>query len=151
MEFGEVTQQTPDVYCQVERARAEALAGHYEIDLVVLTGCVNDLDPLLGLTYGITPGSEDLVAAVTRECSGLGAAATNPAENVPYFSGAKVGYGGRGLTELLLKIHCTSCGCAGHADVIAAENIRVLGRAAVMQPYVSEAAGRSSQGQAHRL
>jgi putative transposase len=34
---------------------------------------------------------------------------------------------------------CTSCGCAGHADVIAAENIRVLGRAVVMQPHVSEA------------
>jgi putative transposase len=33
---------------------------------------------------------------------------------------------------------CTSCGCAGHADVIAAENIRVLGRAAVIQPHVSE-------------
>ena len=46
---------------------------------------------------------------------------------------------------------CVSCGCAGYADTIAAENIRVLGRAAVMQPYVSEAAGRSSQGQAHRL
>jgi IS605 OrfB family transposase len=28
---------------------------------------------------------------------------------------------------------CTSCGCAGHADTIAAENIRVLGRAVVMQ------------------
>jgi putative transposase len=35
---------------------------------------------------------------------------------------------------------CVSCGCAGHADTIAAENIRVLGRAAVMQPHVSEAA-----------
>jgi len=34
---------------------------------------------------------------------------------------------------------CVSCGCAGHADTIAAENIRVLGRAAVMQPHVSEA------------
>jgi putative transposase len=32
------------------------------------------------------------------------------------------------------------CGCAGHADTIAAENIRVLGRAVVMQPHVSEAA-----------
>ena len=40
---------------------------------------------------------------------------------------------------------CTSCGCAGHADVIAAENIRVLGRAAVMQPYVSEAVTPSRQ------
>jgi putative transposase len=38
------------------------------------------------------------------------------------------------------SFRCTSCGCAGHADVIAAENIRVLGRAAVMQPYVSETA-----------
>ena len=46
---------------------------------------------------------------------------------------------------------CVSCDCAGHADTIAAENIRVLGRAAVMQPHVSENAGRSSQGQAHRL
>ena len=35
---------------------------------------------------------------------------------------------------------CTSCGCAGHADVIAAKNIRGLGRAAVMQPHVSETA-----------
>ncbi len=46
---------------------------------------------------------------------------------------------------------CTSCGCAGHADVIAAENICVLGRAAVMQPHVSEAASPSRQGQAHQL
>ncbi|NCC34494.1 MAG: transposase [Chloroflexia bacterium] len=43
---------------------------------------------------------------------------------------------------------CTSCGCAGHADVIAAENIRVLGRAAVMQPHVSETALPSRQRQA---
>jgi putative transposase len=46
---------------------------------------------------------------------------------------------------------CTSCGCAGHADVIAAENIRVRGRAAVMQPHVSEAAQPSRQGQAARF
>jgi IS605 OrfB family transposase len=46
---------------------------------------------------------------------------------------------------------CTSCGCAGHADVIAAENIRVLGRAAVMQPHVSETAPPSRQRQAHQL
>ena len=46
---------------------------------------------------------------------------------------------------------CVSCGCAGHADTIAAENIRVRGRAAVMQPHVSEAAGPSSQRQAHVL
>jgi putative transposase len=38
------------------------------------------------------------------------------------------------------SFRCTLCGCAGHADVIAAENIRVLGRAAVMQPHVSDAA-----------
>lgn len=115
MEFGEVTQQTPDVYCQVERAKAEALAGNYSIDLVVLTGCINDLDPLLGLPYGITPGSEDLVAAVQRECSGIGAAATNPAADVPYFSGAKAGYGGRGMADLLLKIHQE---LPGHPKVI---------------------------------
>jgi IS605 OrfB family transposase len=36
---------------------------------------------------------------------------------------------------------CTSCGFAGHADVIAAENIRVLGRALVSAPYCSDADG----------
>ena len=46
---------------------------------------------------------------------------------------------------------CVSCGGAGHADTIAAENIRVLGRAAVMQPHVSETAQPSRQGQAHQL
>jgi IS605 OrfB family transposase len=46
---------------------------------------------------------------------------------------------------------CVSCGCAGHADTIAAGNIRVLGRAAVMQPHVSETAGLSSQRQAQVL
>jgi IS605 OrfB family transposase len=47
---------------------------------------------------------------------------------------------------------CTSCGCAGHADVIAAQNMRVLGRATVMQPHVSEACfGESRQGQAAGL
>jgi IS605 OrfB family transposase len=34
---------------------------------------------------------------------------------------------------------CTRCGLAGHADVIAAENIRVLGGASVNTPYVSDA------------
>ena len=33
---------------------------------------------------------------------------------------------------------CLSCGFAGHADKIAAENIRVLGRAAVNLPYCSD-------------
>jgi putative transposase len=46
---------------------------------------------------------------------------------------------------------CTSCGLAGPADVIAARNIRVLSRASVSRPYVLEAAGRSSQGQAQVL
>ena len=32
---------------------------------------------------------------------------------------------------------CVSCGCAAHADTIAAQNIRVLGRAVVSLPYVS--------------
>ncbi len=41
---------------------------------------------------------------------------------------------------------CVLCGCAGHADTIAAGNIRVLGRAAVIQPHVSETAGLSSRG-----
>lgn len=44
---------------------------------------------------------------------------------------------------------CTSCGFAGLADVIAAGNIS--GRASVNTPHVSEAAGRSSQGQAQVL
>ncbi|MBK9714232.1 MAG: transposase [Kouleothrix sp.] len=43
---------------------------------------------------------------------------------------------------------CTSCGFAGLADVIAAENIRVLGRARVSAPRYSEAAGLSSQSKA---
>ena len=43
---------------------------------------------------------------------------------------------------------CTSCGFAGLADVIAAENIRVLGRALVSAPYVSETAGLSRQSPA---
>jgi IS605 OrfB family transposase len=48
---------------------------------------------------------------------------------------------------------CVSCGCAGHADTIAAENIRVLGRAAVMQPHVSEASATTgvAPGTSRRL
>jgi putative transposase len=49
------------------------------------------------------------------------------------------------------SFRCVSCGCAGHADTIAAENIRILGRAAVMQPHVSETAQPSRQGQAARF
>jgi putative transposase len=43
---------------------------------------------------------------------------------------------------------CLSCGFAGLADRIAAENIRVLGRASVTTPHVSEADRLPSQGQA---
>jgi putative transposase len=47
---------------------------------------------------------------------------------------------------------CVSCGCAGHADTIAAENIRVLGRAVVMQPHVSETAATAvAPGASRRL
>jgi IS605 OrfB family transposase len=45
---------------------------------------------------------------------------------------------------------CTSCGCAGHADVIAAENIRILGRAAVMQPHVSDVVSPLAERQRQR-
>jgi putative transposase len=46
---------------------------------------------------------------------------------------------------------CVWCGCAGHADTIAAGNIRVLGRAAVIQPHVSEAAGAVGPETSRRL
>jgi putative transposase len=46
---------------------------------------------------------------------------------------------------------CVSCGCAGHADTIAAGNIRVLGRAAVIQPHVSEATGVVAPETSRRL
>jgi IS605 OrfB family transposase len=46
---------------------------------------------------------------------------------------------------------CVSCGCAGHADTIAAENIRVLGRAAVILPHVSEAAWAVAPETSRRL
>ncbi|MEV6397474.1 PKD domain-containing protein [Streptomyces sp. NPDC051907] len=105
MEFGEVTQQAPDVFCQLERAGAQARAGRYGLDLVVINGCINDLDPFFGVGVGITPGSRNLPEAVRRECSGVGAAPENPAKDVPYFSGAKVGYGGRGMQAAIEKAH----------------------------------------------
>ncbi|MFG2287595.1 PKD domain-containing protein [Streptomyces sp. NPDC048595] len=105
MEFGEVTQQMPDVFCQLEKAAAQARAGGYGLDLVVINGCINDLDPFFGIGVGITPGSKDLPEAVKRECSGIGAAPENPAKDVPYFSGAKVGYGGRGMQAAIEKAH----------------------------------------------
>ncbi|MFJ9419429.1 PKD domain-containing protein [Streptomyces sp. NPDC101227] len=124
MEFGEVTQQMPDVFCQLEKAGAQARAGGYGLDLVVINGCINDLDPFFGIGVGITPGSEDLPEAVKRECSGIGAAAENPAKDVPYFSGAKVGYGGRGMQAAIEKAHSLP----GRPKVIVADFYYALSR-----------------------
>jgi hypothetical protein len=106
----------PDVFCQLEKAGAAARAGGHGVDLVILNGCVNDLDPFFGVPLGITPGVEDLPAAVTRECSGVGAGPDNPARDVPYFSGAKVGYGGRGMRAAIEKAHALP----GHPKVVVA-------------------------------
>src|SRR5258706_10373179 len=46
---------------------------------------------------------------------------------------------------------CLSCGFADLADRIAAENIRVLGRAVVNQPYCSDADGSVAPGQSPSL
>ncbi|MFI9045577.1 PKD domain-containing protein [Streptomyces sp. NPDC053427] len=124
MEFGEVTQQMPDVFCQLEKAGAQARAGGYGLDLVVINGCINDLDPFFGIGVGITPGSKDLPRAVKRECSGVGAAAENPAKDVPYFSGAKVGYGGRGMQAAIEKAHALP----GRPKVIVADFYYALSR-----------------------
>ncbi|MFF4607570.1 PKD domain-containing protein [Streptomyces sp. NPDC001339] len=124
MEFGEVTQQMPDVFCQLEKAGAQAKAGGYGLDLVVINGCINDLDPFFGIGVGITPGSENLPEAVKRECSGIGAAAENPAKDVPYFSGAKVGYGGRGMQAAIEKAHSLP----GHPKVLVADFYYALSR-----------------------
>ncbi|WP_405488029.1 PKD domain-containing protein [Nocardia sp. NBC_00511] len=96
---------TPDVFCQLGQAAADATAKGYPIDLVLVDGCVNDLDPFFGIPVGVTPGTQDLIAAVRRECGGQGAEAVNPAANVPYFSGAKLGYGGRGMREAIEAAH----------------------------------------------
>ncbi|MBT2507693.1 PKD domain-containing protein [Streptomyces sp. ISL-98] len=124
MEFGEVTQQTPDVFCQLEKAGAQARAGGYGLDLVVINGCINDLDPFFGIAVGITPGSKNLPEAVRRECSGIGAAPENPAKNVPYFSGAKVGYGGRGMRAAIEKAHSLP----GRPKVVVADFYYALSR-----------------------
>ncbi|WP_169812601.1 PKD domain-containing protein [Nocardia acidivorans] len=99
------TDRLPDVFCQLEQAGAEARAGGYPVDLVLLDGCINDLDPLFGIPVGVTPGTKDVTAAVQRECAGVGAEADNPAVHVPYFSGAKLGYGGRGMRAAIEKAH----------------------------------------------
>ncbi len=124
MEFGEVTQQMPDVFCQLERAGAQARSGGYGLDVVVINGCINDLDPFFGIGVGITPGSESVPEAVKRECSGIGAAAENPAKDVPYFSGAKVGYGGRGMRAAIEKAHSLP----GRPKVIVADFYYALSR-----------------------
>ncbi|MGW1787600.1 PKD domain-containing protein [Streptomyces tubercidicus] len=130
MEFGEVTQQMPDVFCQLEKAGAQARAGGYGLDLVVINGCINDLDPFFGIGVGITPGSESLPEAVKRECSGVGAAAENPAKDVPYFSGAKVGYGGRGMRAAIEKAHSLP----GHPKVLVADFYYALSRSSSPLP-----------------
>ncbi|MET7621485.1 PKD domain-containing protein [Streptomyces sp. NPDC005408] len=124
MEFGEVTQQMPDVFCQLEQAGAQARAGGYGLDLVVVNGCINDIDPFFGIGVGITPGSKNVPEAVKRECSGIGAAAENPAKDVPYFSGAKVGYGGRGMQAAIEKAHSLP----GRPKVIVADFYYALSR-----------------------
>ncbi|MGW0557993.1 PKD domain-containing protein [Streptomyces sp. NPDC002926] len=130
MEFGEVTQQMPDVFCQLEQAGAQARAGGYGLDLVVVNGCINDLDPFLGIGVGITPGSRKLPEAVRRECSGIGAAAENPAKDVPYFSGAKVGYGGRGMQAAIEKAHSLP----GRPKVLVADFYYALSRSSSPVP-----------------
>ncbi|MEU5011715.1 PKD domain-containing protein [Streptomyces sp. NPDC021749] len=130
MEFGEVTQQMPDVFCQLEKAGAQARSGGYGLDLVVINGCINDLDPFFGIGVGITPGSENVPEAVKRECSGVGAAAENPAKDVPYFSGAKVGYGGRGMQAAIEKAHSLP----GRPKVLVADFYYALSRSSSPVP-----------------
>ncbi|MGW4247744.1 PKD domain-containing protein [Nocardia sp. NPDC004722] len=96
---------TLDVFCQLEQAAADANAHGYQVDLVVMDGCLNDLDPFFGIPVGVTPGTQDLATAVRRECGGVGAESENPAATVPYFSGAKLGYGGRGAREAVQAAH----------------------------------------------
>ncbi|NNH73304.1 PKD domain-containing protein [Nocardia uniformis] len=105
VEVVEIVDRMPDVFCQLEKAATEATAGGYRIDLVLVNGCVNDLDPFFGIPIGVTPGSADLVSAVRRECGGEGANPVNPAANVPFFSGAKLGYGGRGMRSAIEQAH----------------------------------------------
>ncbi|HZX38824.1 MAG TPA: PKD domain-containing protein [Streptomyces sp.] len=141
MEFGEVTQQMPDVFCQLEQAGAQARAGGYGLDLVVVNGCINDVDPFFGIGIGLTPGSKNLPEAVRRECSGIGAAAENPAKDVRYFSGAKVGYGGRGMQAAIEKAHSLP----GRPKVIVADFYYALSRSSSPLP-VSTCSSRGATG-----
>ncbi|MBL1073556.1 PKD domain-containing protein [Nocardia sp. 2] len=102
--------RTPDVFCQLAQAATEAEHGGYPIDLVLMNGCINDLDPFLGIPVGVTPGTAELSEAVRRECAGIGAEPENPAANVPYFSSAKSGYGGRGIQAAIERAHALAGG-----------------------------------------
>jgi putative transposase len=61
------------------------------------------------------------------------------------------GHTGRANRKTQSSFVCTSCGLAGLADVIAAEKIRVLGRAAVNPPDCSDADGSVAPEQSRRL
>ncbi|MDT7788260.1 MAG: hypothetical protein QOF58_6679 [Pseudonocardiales bacterium] len=137
MELGEVTAQLPDVFCQLEKASAQ------KTDLVIINGCINDMDPLLGIPLGITPGTEDVPTAVRRECGGVGAAPTNPAKDVPYFSGAKVGYGGRGMREAIEKAHSLP----GRPKVLVAGFYYALSRASLVPSWFCTDRGFSAQNE----
>ena len=135
MELGEVTTQQPDVFCQLEKA------AEHETDLVIINGCINDMDPLLGIPLGITPGTEDVPTAVRRECGGVGAAPTNPARDVPYFSGAKVGYGGRGMREAIEKAHSLP----GRPKVLVVDFYYALSRASFVPSWFCTDRGFSAE------
>ncbi|MET9632320.1 hypothetical protein ABZX92_33175 [Lentzea sp. NPDC006480] len=137
MELGEVTAQLPDVFCQLDEA-----AGH-STDLVIINGCINDMDPLLGIPLGITPGTEDVPTAVRRECGGVGAAPTNPAKDVPYFSGAKIGYGGRGMREAIEKAHSLP----GRPKVLVVDFYYALSRASFVPGWFCTERGFSAQNE----
>ncbi|WP_045314851.1 PKD domain-containing protein [Lentzea aerocolonigenes] len=137
MELGEVTAQLPDVFCQLDEA-AQA-----KTDLVIINGCINDMDPLLGIPLGITPGTEDVPAAVRRECGGVGAAPTNPARDVPYFSGAKVGYGGRGMRDAIEKAHSLP----GRPKVLVVDFYYALSRASFVPRWFCTDRGFSARNE----
>jgi len=61
------------------------------------------------------------------------------------------GHGAKGNRKTQSSFVCMSCGFAGLADMIAAENIRVLGRAAVNPPHCSDADGSVAPEQSRRL